>query len=105
MTIEHRLIQTDSHEENGIVERANKEVLRHLRSIIFDKNILREWGDYLPMVQRIINAQVHESIGVSPIELLYGNAISLDRRHLFGTHVTDTEQATLIQNIHDTNYS
>ena len=90
MDVDHSLIQAYSHEENGIVERANKEVLRHLRSIIFDKNILQEWGDYLPMVQRIINAQVHESIGVSPIELLYGNAISLDRRHLFSTHVTET---------------
>ena len=28
-----------SKEENGIVERSNKEVMRHLRAIIFDKNI------------------------------------------------------------------
>eukprot|EP01038_Epipyxis_sp_PR26KG_P000132 gene132-189_t len=63
------------------------------------------WGDYLPMVQRIINAQVHESIGVSPIELLYGNAISLDRRHLFSTHVTETEQSTVVEGMNDSRYS
>jgi hypothetical protein len=31
------------------------------------------------LVQRILNATVHESIGVSPAQLLFGNAIDLDR--------------------------
>ena len=33
---EHVRTLAYSHEENGIVERANKEVMRHLRAIIFD---------------------------------------------------------------------
>ena len=31
--------QLGSHEENGIAERANKEVLRHLRTIVYDKRL------------------------------------------------------------------
>ena len=69
-----------SKEENGLVERANKEVMRHLRAIIFDRNIKHNWSRFLPLVQRIMNATVHESLGASPAQLLFGNAIHLDRR-------------------------
>jgi transposase InsO family protein len=68
-----------SSEENAIVERANKEVMRHLRAIIYDKNIIKDWESYLPMVQRIINAAKNESNGVSSDQLLFGNSIQLDR--------------------------
>jgi hypothetical protein len=68
-----------SKEENAIVERINKEVMRHLRAFVFDERILGNWSDYLPMVQRIINSTPHSSIGCSPAELLFGNAVTLDR--------------------------
>jgi hypothetical protein len=61
------------------VERENKEVLRHLRAFVYDKNILEEWQLYLPLVQRIINATVHSRIGVTPATLLYGPMINLNR--------------------------
>ena len=67
-----------SKEENAIVERSNKEVMRHLRAIIFDKIVIDEWEDSLPLVQRIINSKVHLTTGVSPAQLLFGNAIDLD---------------------------
>ena len=35
--IEHATIHAYSHEENGIVERANKEVNRHLRTMTYEK--------------------------------------------------------------------
>jgi hypothetical protein len=68
-----------SKEENAIVERVNKEVMRHLRAFVFDERIIENWSDYLPMVQRIINSTPHSSIGCSPAELLFGNAVTLDR--------------------------
>lgn len=68
-----------SHEENGIVERSNKEVMRHLRAIIFDSKIIEAWSKGLPIVQRIMNTQVHSSLGVSPAQLLFGNALRVDR--------------------------
>jgi hypothetical protein len=68
-----------SHEENAIVERANKEVMRHVRNIVFDKKTVADWRYNLPQVQRIMNASVHQSIGCTPAEILYGGAINLDR--------------------------
>ena len=82
-----------SKEENAMVERANKEVLRHLTAMVFDKLIERKWSKYLPLIQRILNSEVHENIGVSPADLLYGNAINLDRGILlpFSTNYTNVE--------------
>jgi hypothetical protein len=68
-----------SHEENTIVERGNKEILRHLRNIVFDDLIKGRWSRFLPMVQRIFNAHIIESLGVSPAQIIFGNAVHLDR--------------------------
>ena len=68
-----------SSEENAIVERANKEVLRHLRAILMDRKVKEQWRLYLPFVQRIMNSAVSQSTGVSPAQLLFGNAITLNR--------------------------
>ena len=68
-----------SHEENSIVERANKEVMRHLRAIVFDKNVHSTWSKYKSLVQRIMNTTPKQSTGVSPARVIYGNNIDLDR--------------------------
>jgi hypothetical protein len=68
-----------SKEENAIVERANKEVMRHLRAMLFEKRLREHWYKYLPFVMRIINTTVHSTTGVSPAALLYGNALHKDR--------------------------
>ena len=77
--INHQLVHAYSKEENGIVERANKEVLRHLRNIICDKRIASSWSHYLPIVQRIINTQVHSATGMSPAEIVFPDGNQLDR--------------------------
>ena len=59
METAHQTIIPYSHEENAIVERANKTVLGHLRKLLYDKNVFDEWSLYVPLVQRIINASVH----------------------------------------------
>ena len=76
--VEHEVTLAYSKEENSIVERSNKGVLRHLKNIVFERHILAEWSRYLPIVQRIINTSVHESLGISPAQLLLGNAVTLD---------------------------
>ena len=68
-----------SHEENAIVERANKEIMRHIRNIVFDKKTVADWRYNLPQVQRIMNASINQSIGCTPADILYGGAITLDR--------------------------
>ncbi len=78
LQVEHEVSLAYSKEQNAIVERANWEVMRHLTAIIFDKRVNDSWSsDFLPLVQRIMNAKVHDTIGVSPAELLFGQAINL----------------------------
>jgi transposase InsO family protein len=49
--IDHELSLAYSKEQNVIVERANKEVMRHLTAIIFDRRISEVWSsEYLPLV-------------------------------------------------------
>jgi transposase InsO family protein len=84
------LIQTEqefttaySKEENAIVERANKEVMRHLRAIILDQRVSKKWSsDQLPLVMRILNSEEKTNTGVSPAELLFGNTVDLGRELL-----------------------
>jgi len=53
---DHSLSTAYSKEENGIVECANQEVLRHLTAILFDTRVSNAWSyEQLPMVQRIMN--------------------------------------------------
>jgi Integrase zinc binding domain len=75
----HKVTTAYSHEENGIVERANKEIGRHLRGFLFEQTVGDTWRTYLPFVQRICNTEVVESIGVSPASILFGSAVQLDR--------------------------
>ena len=82
LEINHNFTIAYSKEENAIVERSNKEVMRHLRAIIFDKDIVSEWFIYLPMVMRIINSKKHESTNVSPSELLFGGQVNLNNNLL-----------------------
>ena len=76
--IDHSTIHTYSHEENGMVERANKEVLRHLRGLVLHRESIGDWHYMLPMAQRIINSTVHSGTGYSPAELLFGASVNLD---------------------------
>jgi transposase InsO family protein len=80
---EQELSTSYSKQENGMVERANKEVMRHLRAIVFHDKVHTQWSmNQLPFVQRILNAEEKENTGVSPAELLFGNAVKLSRNLL-----------------------
>ena len=65
-----------SKQENAIVERANREVMRHLRNIIMDRRAMDEWGRYLAFVQRIMNTMVHSSTGVKPCVIVLSTEMS-----------------------------
>jgi len=69
---EHITIHPGSHQENSIIERANKEVLRHLIGFTQDRMLRSSWSTVLPLVARILNGQVHSSTGVSPNQLVFG---------------------------------
>jgi hypothetical protein len=76
--INHIMTTAHSKEENGMVERANKEVMRHLRAFVFDHRIQDAWDRYLPFVMRIINTKRHESTGQSPATLTYIDGASME---------------------------
>ena len=80
-----------SKQEQGIVERANKEVMRHLRNFIFDKSVIKSYSKYIPLVQRILNASYHRITGFSPAQLLYGNAIDLFRNTILEENLLEVK--------------
>ena len=62
--VEHSFATAYSKEENGIVERANQEVMRHLHAILFDARVHDKWSyEQLAMVQRIMNTVEKTSTG------------------------------------------
>jgi len=65
-----------SKEENGIVERANKEINRHIRNILADKALVENWPQMLCMTEKLLNSSVKKPLGASPNTLLFGNSIN-----------------------------
>ena len=61
LQLDHLTIMPYSHQENAIVERANKEVNRILRAIIFDLRVKKDWSLYLPLVGRVAHV-LHETL-------------------------------------------
>ena len=55
----HNLILSYSKQENGVVERANREVNRHLPALTFETNDVDNYRLSLAFVQRIINSSIH----------------------------------------------
>ena len=78
--IEQIISTAYSHEENTMIERPHKESMKHLRAMLFEKDIAHErWSIRLPLIERIMNTQVHSSIGVAPYKLVINNSIQLDK--------------------------
>ena len=53
LEVEHSITLAYSHEDNGSVNRANREVLQRLRDLVFDTRLINVWSDMLPVVQRL----------------------------------------------------
>ena len=68
-----------SKEENSLVERANKEVVRHVSHLLTATHVRKDLTLYLPLVQRIINSTEHDAVGTTPVSLIFGNTVKLDR--------------------------
>ena len=80
-----------SKEENAIVERCNKEVMRHIRAMVFEINKRDAWSMFLPLAQRIINSEVHSRIGVSPNDLVFGGKVDLHGGFLDTPNIVSTD--------------
>jgi hypothetical protein len=72
-----------SHQENSIVERANKEILTVLRCLVLETQLHENWDTLCHVAKRIINSRIHSAIGISPADLVFGGRVDLQRGSLF----------------------
>ena len=82
--IKHDLSIAYSKQQNGVVERVNKEVNRHIQMLCSQPDQSKSWSDILPLVQRNINSSNHVATGFSPAQLVFGGSVD-HRRALFPT--------------------
>jgi hypothetical protein len=76
---------------NGLVERQNAEILKHLKGIIHARGVKESWSTYLPMVARTINNAWHSAIDNAPTRLVLGNINSLHRSLQLVPEINDDE--------------
>ena len=64
---------------NGIVERANREIQRHLLALIGESKLtVDNWPILLPLVQRCMNATTNIVTGCTPDQMMTGQTKELD---------------------------
>ncbi len=71
--IRHKVSLVDRHQSNG-VEGSNKQILRHLRALVYDERVLRTWSSptTLPIIQYILNSTHNSETDMVPFELHFG---------------------------------
>ena len=55
-----------------------KEIMVHLRALVNDKRIKREWIHFIPLIQRKLNNSVDGSMGTQPARVQFGEIAILD---------------------------
>ncbi len=88
-----RFLEESSVEADGFVERRNAEILKHLRILVQNRDILDEWSLVLPLVQRILNFTKDGSINMAPAQILFGDMIPYDLSLI----MTSNEESGTIQ--------
>ena len=76
-------IQPYSHEENGMVERVNKEIRRHLRALTYENRTRSEWDLEYMKVQAILNEKESEATGLRPNEIVFVGKVDLHAGRLY----------------------
>ena len=72
-----------SHQENSIVERANKEVVRHCRNLVYELRKNDSWDEELLKVQAMMNEKTSEATGLSPNQIIFAGQIDLHAGRLY----------------------
>ena len=70
----HVISLVDVHTSNG-VEPTNREILRHLKALIYDERILSRWSHdtVFPIIKFLLNSHVSSETGMEPFRLRFGD--------------------------------
>ncbi|GKT26100.1 hypothetical protein ADUPG1_013239 [Aduncisulcus paluster] len=71
--VKHHRIVTGHHSANGIVERLNKEITKHIQALIIEIGHREKWTELLPLVQNICINTSHSSTGTTAQKLVFGD--------------------------------
>jgi hypothetical protein len=73
--IRSKVSLVNRHESNG-VEPYNKEILKHLRNIVYDEDVRDKWSDptILPVIALTINSFDSSGCGYTPLQIQFGIA-------------------------------
>lgn len=88
---------------NGVVERRNAEIIRHLRILVTARRLKTAWSTYLPIIQRVINATPHRVTGVAPAVALYGPLLDTNAGLLKHTCTESTGLEQAVASLSDKN--
>jgi hypothetical protein len=80
---ENYRIHAYSHQENGIVERANKEIIRHARNLAYSLRRSDSWDEDLIKIQAIMNEKKSEATGLTPNQILFVGQVDLHAGRLY----------------------
>ena len=83
LKIEKYRIHANSHQENGLVERANKEVIRHARALAYELRMSDTWDERLLNIQAIMNEKISEATGLTPNQIIFAGQIDLHAGRLY----------------------
>jgi hypothetical protein len=75
---QHIVVVAYHPQSNSLAKRRMKEVLIHLRALVYEFRIKEDWSHYLPLVQRIIYYTIDGSIGTQPARVIFGDMIDSD---------------------------
>ena len=98
LRVEHQFVTAYSAWANGVVERANRELVRTLRGLLAETNQRPEmWHTVAPLAQAIINnTPSHSRLnGLTPHEVMFGSPATQPLDTVLGEHIQAREQKTL----------
>lgn len=90
LKFDHLVVVPYHPEGNGLVERRNAEVMKHLRALVLDRRVAATWSSVLPLVQRILNTTYDRSINTYPSKILFGDMLPVRFPLVFDNVSTST---------------